>query len=252
MAGLMHDKFNVAFIDVGGWDTHVNQGNGAGPAREPADQSRPGARRLRRSDGHAPGRKRSSSSSRSSGGPSARTARAAPITVTGAPTGCSAARSRAAASPASRSPSRPKTLNQNRDWPVMTEYRAMLGGLFRRMYSHGHRAAVARVPGRRAARPHPDLVESSDALVRIRLPRLRPPVRGLRDRRPDRRRAPPARAPICRSCCRRPAWSAPAAAGRREAIPACQVPGRPLRLFAQPFAQLTIPRHPLAPADDAG
>ena len=26
MAGLMRDKFNVAFIDVGGWDTHVNQG----------------------------------------------------------------------------------------------------------------------------------------------------------------------------------------------------------------------------------
>src|SRR5262249_59653881 len=30
MAGLMKDKFNIAFIDVGGWDTHVNQGNGQG------------------------------------------------------------------------------------------------------------------------------------------------------------------------------------------------------------------------------
>ena len=30
MAGLMRDKFNVAFIDVGGWDTHVNQGNAQG------------------------------------------------------------------------------------------------------------------------------------------------------------------------------------------------------------------------------
>ena len=29
----------------------------------------------------------------------------------------------------------PQALNQNRDWPVTTEYRAMLGGLFRRMYS---------------------------------------------------------------------------------------------------------------------
>jgi uncharacterized protein (DUF1501 family) len=28
----------------------------------------------------------------------------------------------------------PKTLNQNRDFPVLTEYRALLGGLFRRMY----------------------------------------------------------------------------------------------------------------------
>src|SRR5262249_24301942 len=30
MAGLMKDRFNIAFIDVGGWDTHVNQGNGQG------------------------------------------------------------------------------------------------------------------------------------------------------------------------------------------------------------------------------
>ncbi|MEI6246271.1 MAG: DUF1501 domain-containing protein, partial [Acidobacteriota bacterium] len=28
-----------------------------------------------------------------------------------------------------------KTLNQNRDFPVLTEYRGMLGGLFKRMYS---------------------------------------------------------------------------------------------------------------------
>jgi uncharacterized protein (DUF1501 family) len=27
------------------------------------------------------------------------------------------------------------TLNQNRDFPVLTEYRGMLGGIFRRMYS---------------------------------------------------------------------------------------------------------------------
>jgi hypothetical protein len=28
-----------------------------------------------------------------------------------------------------------QTLNQNRDLPVLTEYRALLGGLFQRMYS---------------------------------------------------------------------------------------------------------------------
>jgi uncharacterized protein (DUF1501 family) len=26
------------------------------------------------------------------------------------------------------------TLNQNRDWPVLTEYRDLLAGLFKRMY----------------------------------------------------------------------------------------------------------------------
>jgi uncharacterized protein (DUF1501 family) len=29
----------------------------------------------------------------------------------------------------------PSTLNQNRDFPVLTEYRTMLGGIFKRMYS---------------------------------------------------------------------------------------------------------------------
>jgi uncharacterized protein (DUF1501 family) len=29
----------------------------------------------------------------------------------------------------------PTTLNQNRDFPVLTEYRAMLGGVFKHMYS---------------------------------------------------------------------------------------------------------------------
>jgi uncharacterized protein (DUF1501 family) len=32
-------------------------------------------------------------------------------------------------------PVTPQALNQNRDWPVKTEYRALLGGLFRRMYA---------------------------------------------------------------------------------------------------------------------
>src|SRR4029077_8420129 len=30
MAGLIKDKFNIGFIDVGGWDTHVNQGGAQG------------------------------------------------------------------------------------------------------------------------------------------------------------------------------------------------------------------------------
>jgi hypothetical protein len=29
----------------------------------------------------------------------------------------------------------PTALNQNRDFPVLTEYRAMLGGIFKRLYS---------------------------------------------------------------------------------------------------------------------
>jgi uncharacterized protein (DUF1501 family) len=38
----------------------------------------------------------------------------------------------------------PATLNQNRDLPVLSEYRGMLGGIFRRMYSLDN-ARIARV-----------------------------------------------------------------------------------------------------------
>ncbi len=135
MAGLMRDKFNIAFIDVGGWDTHVNQGNAQGQLANLLTSLGQGLAGFADQMGAGLEPAPSSSCSRSSAARSARTARAAPITATAACTGCSAARSRAAGSPASRSRSRPKTLNQNRDFPVLTEYRALLGGIFKRMYS---------------------------------------------------------------------------------------------------------------------
>jgi len=30
MAGLMRDRFDIGFVDIGGWDTHVGQGAGTG------------------------------------------------------------------------------------------------------------------------------------------------------------------------------------------------------------------------------
>ena len=30
IGGLMKERFNLGFVDVGGWDTHVNQGGAAG------------------------------------------------------------------------------------------------------------------------------------------------------------------------------------------------------------------------------
>jgi uncharacterized protein (DUF1501 family) len=30
IGGLMKDRFNLGFVDVGGWDTHVNQGIATG------------------------------------------------------------------------------------------------------------------------------------------------------------------------------------------------------------------------------
>jgi uncharacterized protein (DUF1501 family) len=45
----------------------------------------------------------------------------------------------------------PRSLNQNRDWPVLTEYRALLGGLFRRVYGLDTAALDEIFPGAQPA-----------------------------------------------------------------------------------------------------
>ena len=124
MAGLMQDKFNIGFIDVGGWDTHVNQGNAQGQLANLltslgqglagfADQMGAGLESHgRRRDlgvrAHVP-RKRHARH-----GPRPRQR------VLGArrrDSGRSHGRRR-------QCRCRAETLNQNRDFPVLTEYRA--------------------------------------------------------------------------------------------------------------------------------
>jgi uncharacterized protein (DUF1501 family) len=134
MGGLMRDKFNIGFIDVGGWDTHVNQGGAQGQLATLlaslgqglagfADQMGPAwdqtvvcvlsefGRTFRengtRGTDHGHG--------------------SVHWVMGGAVHGGRFAGQQVVV--------RPETLNQQRDFPVLTEYRGMLGGLFRRMYS---------------------------------------------------------------------------------------------------------------------
>jgi uncharacterized protein (DUF1501 family) len=134
MAGLMQDKFNIGFIDVGGWDTHVNQGNGQGQLANLltslgqglagfADQM--GAtwsrtvvvvisefgRTFRENGTHGTDHGHGS----------------AYWVLGGAMQGGRLAGEEISVSP--------QTLNQNRDFPVLTEYRALLGGIFKRLYA---------------------------------------------------------------------------------------------------------------------
>ena len=134
MAGLMKDKFNIGFIDVGGWDTHVNQGNAQGQLANLltslgqglagfADQMGPAwnqtvvfvlsefGRTFRENGTH--GTDHGHGSTHWILGGAVRGGRFAGDQVAVTPT----------------------TLNQNRDLPVLSEYRGMLGGIFRRMYS---------------------------------------------------------------------------------------------------------------------
>jgi uncharacterized protein (DUF1501 family) len=134
MAGLMRDKFNIGFIDVGGWDTHVNQGAAQGQLATLltslgqglagfADQMGPVWNRTvvfvlsefgrtfrengTRGTDHGHGSVHWVLGGSIQGGRFA----GEQVDVT------------------------QKSLNQNRDFPVLTEYRAMLGGIFKHMYS---------------------------------------------------------------------------------------------------------------------
>jgi uncharacterized protein (DUF1501 family) len=143
MAGLMKDKFNIGFIDVGGWDTHVNQGNAQGQLANLltslgqglagfAEQMGPAwnqtlvfvlsefGRTFRENGTHGTDHGHGSTH----------------WVLGGAVHGGRFAGDQVAVAP--------RTLNQNRDFPVLTEYRGMLGGIFRRMYGLD-RARIERV-----------------------------------------------------------------------------------------------------------
>ena len=130
---LMRDKFNLGFVDVGGWDTHVNQGGadgylaarigelGRGLALLTTRWARPGTTPL-------------SSWSASSAAPSARMATAAPIMAMAAPIGCWAAACSGGRIAGPQLTVTQANLFQDRDWQVLNDYRSLIGGVLK---SHG-------------------------------------------------------------------------------------------------------------------
>jgi uncharacterized protein (DUF1501 family) len=134
MAGLMKDKFNIAFIDVGGWDTHVNQGNGQGQLANLLLSLGQGIAGFADQMGSTWARtvvvviSEFGRTFRENGTRGTDHGHGSAYWVLGgALQGGRLAGEQVAVTA--------QALNQNRDWPVTTEYRAMLGGLFRRMYS---------------------------------------------------------------------------------------------------------------------
>jgi uncharacterized protein (DUF1501 family) len=134
MAGLMKDKFDIAFIDVGGWDTHVNQGNGQGQLANLLLSLGQGLAGFAEQMGPAWSRtvvvviSEFGRTFRENGTRGTDHGHGSVYWVLGgAVQGGRLAGEQVAVTP--------QGLNQNRDWPVTTEYRAMLGGLFRRIYS---------------------------------------------------------------------------------------------------------------------
>jgi uncharacterized protein (DUF1501 family) len=133
MAALLRDRFNLAFIDVGGWDTHVNQGGAQGALATLltslgqglagfADQLENTWRRTVVVVVSEFGRTFRENGTRGTdhghgsvywvlgGGVHGGRFVGDQVAVT------------------------PQTLNQSRDFPVLTDYRALLGGLFQSLY----------------------------------------------------------------------------------------------------------------------
>jgi uncharacterized protein (DUF1501 family) len=133
MAGLMKDKFNIAFIDVGGWDTHVNQGNAQGQLATLLTSLGQGLAGFAEQMGPAWSRtvvvvlSEFGRTFRENGTRGTDHGHGSVHWVLGgAVQGGRIAGEQIEVTP--------KTLNQNRDFPVLTEYRGMLGGIFKRMY----------------------------------------------------------------------------------------------------------------------
>jgi uncharacterized protein (DUF1501 family) len=134
MASLMRDRFNVAFIDVGGWDTHVNQGSAQGQLANLLTSLGQGLAGFADQLGTAWSRtvvvviSEFGRTFRENGTRGTDHGHGSVYWVlSGALQGGRMAGEATAVSA--------QTLNQNRDLPVLNEYRALLGGLFQRMYS---------------------------------------------------------------------------------------------------------------------
>lgn len=133
MAGLMRERFNLGFIDVGGWDTHVNQGGAQGQLAGLLDNLGRGLSAFAAEMGPVWdkttvvvlsefGRTFRENGTRGTDHGHGTVYWVAGGTVRGG----RIAGEQVAVEQA--------TLNQNRDWPVRNEYRAVLGGVFRRLY----------------------------------------------------------------------------------------------------------------------
>jgi uncharacterized protein (DUF1501 family) len=149
MAGLMRDKFNLGFIDVGGWDTHVNQGNAQGQLATLLGNLGQGLAGFAQQMGPAWNStvvvvvSEFGRTFRENGTKGTDHGHGTAYWVLGG----AVRGGRIAGEQVSLEHG---TLNQDRDWPVLTEYRALLGGLFARMYGLDATRAASIFPGAQA------------------------------------------------------------------------------------------------------
>lgn len=136
VARLMRDKYALGFIDIGGWDTHVNQGGATGYLASRFEEVGRSLAGFADEMGEAAWRKtvvvvvsEFGRTLRENGNRGTDHGHGSVYWVLGG-----ALASGAHKVVGEQVAVEAKTLFQNRDYPVLNEYRAVLGGLLQRMY----------------------------------------------------------------------------------------------------------------------
>jgi uncharacterized protein (DUF1501 family) len=132
IAHMMRDDVRIGFVDVGGWDTHVAQGGANGALAGRVADLGQGLDAFARDMGPAWSRtvvvviSEFGRTFRENGNRGTDHGHGTAYWVMGGAVRGGVRGEQVALTPT--------TLNEGRDWPVLNEYRAVLGGVFRRMY----------------------------------------------------------------------------------------------------------------------
>jgi uncharacterized protein (DUF1501 family) len=131
---LMRDQFNLGFVDVGGWDTHVNQGGATGYLADRLAELGRGAMAFAEEIGPAAWRNtvvvvisEFGRTFRENGDKGTDHGHGSVYWVMGGEV-------RGGRLAGEQIRVEQANLFQNRDYPVLTDYRALFGGLFKRLY----------------------------------------------------------------------------------------------------------------------
>ena len=136
IGGLMKERFNLGFVDVGGWDTHVNQGNAKGYLAGRLGELGRGVAAFAKAISPVWNSttvvviSEFGRTFRENGNRGTDHGHGSAYWVVGGSV-------RGGRMVGDQIRVEQKTLFQNRDYPVLNEYRAVLGGLFRRIYGLG-------------------------------------------------------------------------------------------------------------------